>query len=138
VLLGWPPVCAIAVLVLNDHVLKGRAPGLITGKLSDAAGLFVFPLLIFAALDSMPTTWRPGRRTLAGAIVTTTCVFAAAKLGRAGALAYGAALGSLRGVGHVFSSRPVDVVSDPTDLAALPFAVAAWFYGKRFAGKPGS
>lgn len=31
---------ALAVLLLNDHVLKELAPGFVTGKLSDFAGLF--------------------------------------------------------------------------------------------------
>ena len=33
---------ALAVLAVNDHLLKGRAPGALTGKLSDFAGVFVF------------------------------------------------------------------------------------------------
>ena len=37
---------ALAVLALNDHVLKQAWPGLVTGKLSDAAGLVVAPPLV--------------------------------------------------------------------------------------------
>lgn len=37
-------VAALAILILNDLVLKRVAGGWITGKLSDFAGLFVFPL----------------------------------------------------------------------------------------------
>jgi hypothetical protein len=33
---------ALAILLLNDHLLKAAAPGLVTGKLSDFAGLFAF------------------------------------------------------------------------------------------------
>ena len=40
------PLVAVAVLVSNDHVLKQHFPGLITGKLSDFAGLFFFPLFL--------------------------------------------------------------------------------------------
>ena len=42
------PLAAVALLVLNDHALKGSGllPGAITGKLSDVAGLFFFPLLL--------------------------------------------------------------------------------------------
>ena len=36
----------VAVLALNDHVLKGRGPGVVTGKLSDFAGLFVVAALL--------------------------------------------------------------------------------------------
>jgi hypothetical protein len=38
---------ALAVLVINDHVLKGAYPGFVTGKLSDFAG--VFALAVFLA-----------------------------------------------------------------------------------------
>jgi hypothetical protein len=36
-------VGATAVLLLNDHVLKPAWPGLVTGKLSDVAGLAAAP-----------------------------------------------------------------------------------------------
>jgi hypothetical protein len=36
-------VLALLVLILNDHVWKTRQPGLVTGKLSDAAGLVLMP-----------------------------------------------------------------------------------------------
>ena len=44
------PIAAVLVLTLNDHVLKGSGllPGWLTGKLSDFAGLFFFPLLLAA------------------------------------------------------------------------------------------
>jgi hypothetical protein len=42
-------VTCILVLLLNDHLLKGTIPSILTGKLSDFAGLFFFPFL-FAAL----------------------------------------------------------------------------------------
>jgi hypothetical protein len=44
------PLFAVAVLIVNDHVLKHRFPGLVTGKLSDFAGLFFFPLLLVDAI----------------------------------------------------------------------------------------
>ncbi|HEY6126041.1 MAG TPA: hypothetical protein VIV63_15415 [Steroidobacteraceae bacterium] len=44
-----PFVLALAALLINDHVLKQSYPGLITGKLSDFAGLAVVALPLFAA-----------------------------------------------------------------------------------------
>jgi hypothetical protein len=41
---------AVAVLALNDHVLKQAAPGLVTGKLSDFAGLFAFAVFLSVAV----------------------------------------------------------------------------------------
>ena len=39
---------AVAIVAINDHVLKesGWLPGVVTGKLSDVAGLFFFPILV--------------------------------------------------------------------------------------------
>jgi len=45
------PLLAVVVLCLNDHFLKGSGllPGWLTGKLSDFAGLFFFPILLCSA-----------------------------------------------------------------------------------------
>ena len=45
----WPFVLALAVLLVNDALLKQAYPGFITGKLSDFAGLAVVALPLFAA-----------------------------------------------------------------------------------------
>jgi len=39
-------ISALILLLLNDHFLKIFSPGFITGKLSDFAGLFVFPIYL--------------------------------------------------------------------------------------------
>ena len=45
----WPFVVALAVLIINDALLKQAFPGFVTGKLSDFAGLAVVALPLFAA-----------------------------------------------------------------------------------------
>jgi hypothetical protein len=45
----WPFVLALALLLLNDWLLKQAYPGFVTGKLSDFAGLAVVALPLFAA-----------------------------------------------------------------------------------------
>ena len=45
----WPFVLALAVLLVNDALLKQAYPGFITGKLSDFAGFAVVALPLFAA-----------------------------------------------------------------------------------------
>src|SRR6185436_11303383 len=42
---------SLGVLVINDHALKGAFPGFVTGKLSDAAGMLLFPLLLHALVE---------------------------------------------------------------------------------------
>jgi tetratricopeptide (TPR) repeat protein len=41
---------AVTALALNDHVLKQALPGVITGKLSDFAGLFAFAVFLSVAI----------------------------------------------------------------------------------------
>ena len=46
----WPVLLALGLWAVNDHALKGRALSLLTGKLSDVAGLFVFPVFLACVL----------------------------------------------------------------------------------------
>jgi len=43
-------VLGLALLLLNDHLLKQVWPGVVTGKLSDLAGLLMFPPLLAALM----------------------------------------------------------------------------------------
>jgi hypothetical protein len=106
---------ALAVLVLNDHVLKGSGllPGVVTGKLSDFAGMLVAPLL-FATLLCVR-----GRIAWLLAHVAVGVVFAAIQLSIAFADLWSSAMGLL--------GFPWVITSDPTDLIALP-VLAASFY----------
>lgn len=45
----WVFVSSLAVLLINDHVLKQAYPGFVTGKLSDFAGIAVIALPLLAA-----------------------------------------------------------------------------------------
>ena len=45
----WPFLLSLAVLVLNDWCFKAAYPGIVTGKLSDFAGIAVISLLLLAA-----------------------------------------------------------------------------------------
>jgi hypothetical protein len=49
VFLSWPFWLALALLLVNDRLLKQAYPGTITGKLSDFAGIAVVALPLFAA-----------------------------------------------------------------------------------------
>lgn len=96
---------ALAVLVLNDHFLKGGfVSGAITGKLSDFAGLIVAPVLL-AALMRVKT-----RQGLWSAGMATGLVFAAINLSPACAQLWDRAVSLL---------VPFHTTTDPTDLIAL-------------------
>lgn len=132
-LLAPLPLCALAVLVLNDWLLKGSsAPSWLTGKLSDFSGLFVFPLIATAAFDGLllgaarlgaPVDFTLRRWKLAVAIGLTAGGFAAMKLSATGAAVVA------RVIGAVFGHAAVAV--DPTDLVALVVFAGTWWFGRR-------
>ncbi len=113
----WAWLIALSVLVLNDHWLKGsgRLPGVVTGKLSDFAGLFVAPVLL--SVCGVLVGWRGfAARVCWFALVGVG--FAAIKLNANAARALQAVLGAC-GV-------PSRIWSDPWDLLALMMLPLAW------------
>ena len=106
---------ALLVLGLNDHALKHAdlLPELVTGKLSDVAGMFVAPALLAALLRVR------SRAALAACYLAVGGVFTLINLSPAAASLWSRLLG-LVGVGWV-------TVCDPTDvLVALPSLWLAW------------
>lgn len=105
---------ALFVLLLNDRVLKGASllPPVVTGKLSDFAGLIVAPLVL-CALAAGRT---PRRRAICFAAVAI--VFGGIKLSGPAADALVDALAALGWQWHV--------AVDPTDLIALAALPVAW------------
>jgi hypothetical protein len=141
---------ALGVLLLNDHVLKSAWPGPITGKLSDLAGMVFFPILLVSAAELAPPVRGSGR----GATRRPTTL--AVALSGAGFVALktlpdvATAAGSVFGIAQWTLALPVRlatgasvpaighgmVVTDPTDLIALPcLAIAAWI-GLGRVGRP--
>lgn len=134
--LGHPAtLAAIAVLLVNDHLLKRLWPGVVTGKLSDVAGMLVAPplLALAAALAvrrpvaaarggvSRSGAGAPGeadRRAALAAILLTAVLFTVVKTTAAGARA-------AEDVWALFTPS-ARVVADPSDLLALPALGLAW------------
>lgn len=139
------PIAAMLVFALNDHVLKGSAPGWLTGKLSDIAGMIFFPLLLQAcvelALSWLRRPWGPSRRVLVVCAVATALVFGAVQVLPLAADAYRWGLGALQwplqallGVAQgrgLPGLRAVAVTPDPTDLLTTPFVLLAVLAGWR-------
>jgi hypothetical protein len=105
---------ALALLVLNDHALKGSGllPGWLTGKLSDFAGLFVAPAVLASLLHVT------SRRGFLGAHVVTGVVFSAIKLAPEAARAVEGLM--------ALTPLPWRITVDPTDLIALPVLLASY------------
>jgi hypothetical protein len=130
---------ALALLVLNDHVLKATMPGALTGKLSDIAGMVFFPLLLAAGLEMAKLRHR---HLVIGSAIATGLVFAAIKtIGPAGdAYRYGlaalqwpfrAVVSLVQGHGAPPLGQ-VKLTMDPTDLMAIPAVlVAVWLVRER-------
>ncbi|HEY0193070.1 MAG TPA: hypothetical protein VGC42_18260 [Kofleriaceae bacterium] len=138
------PAClaAVGLLVVNDWLLKPRlagwlpdgwraASGIVTGKLSDLAGLACAPLLLSAAIGlALAGAARLGlrvepwltRRRLLACLAATAGVFAAVKLSPAAA---GALADGLSRLGPRARIRP-----DPTDLLCLPALAVAYLVGR--------
>ncbi len=117
---------SIALLLLNDHMLKGALPSWLTGKLSDFAGLFFFPFLLCAALS--PLRLRP-RQSAGIAFGITAIWFAAMKT-------MPAANHWTQWLAGVIVGKPVRLVLDPTDLIALVALVPAWWLWLRLEQPP--
>ena len=104
------PLAAVVLLIVNDHVWKGGRvlPAWLTGKISDFAGLFFFPVLLTVLVEH---AWRcrggaASRRRIAwSCVLLTFAVFTALKSVPALAALAGAVIGP--------------IVCDPTDLVAL-------------------
>lgn len=116
----------LALLAVNDHVLKGGTllPDVVTGKLSDIAGMLVAPALLATACGVK------SRRGWIAAHVAVGSVFAAIKLSTACASMWSAMMGAF---GFAWT-----IVVDPTDLlVAIPaLLLGAHVLGRAMTASP--
>jgi hypothetical protein len=136
---------AVAVLLLNDHVLKAHWPSWWTGKLSDVAGLAMFPLLLQGLWEWASARgvrdFQPSRAVLVACVVLTAVGFSAVKLSVPAADAWRWGLGALqwpaRAAWALASGArlpgvvPVVHTLDGTDLFTLPALAVSWVLGWR-------
>ncbi|MFN0252305.1 MAG: hypothetical protein ACKV2T_35850 [Kofleriaceae bacterium] len=130
---------AIALLIINDQFLKQAMPGVLTGKLSDVAGLIFFPILLVAALEHIKV--RTSHRTVAFAAIATGVVFASIKTLPFAGDVYRVGLAALqwpfRALLAVVAGdavpglHRVQLTQDPTDLIALPALLVPVWLAKR-------
>ena len=139
------PVAALALLVVNDHVLKPNHPGWLSGKLSDVAVLVLLPFLFAAAWDLLAMAFRglpsPGRRALVASAIAAAALFTGIELVPWAGDAYRWGLGAAQwlpgALGSILASEPlptiraVQLTHDPSDLLTLPFSVVALVHPRR-------
>jgi len=117
------PLCAVALMAVNDRWLKPAFHNALTGKLSDVAICFFLPLYV-SALLALVTGWPRTRRVAAGALFTA-CLFTALKVSQPAADLFCALLGPL---GAPLGLTRFQAWADPTDLVTLPLVWAAVRY----------
>ncbi|NAS23508.1 hypothetical protein GT755_17630 [Herbidospora sp. NEAU-GS84] len=106
--IGHPlTVLALVVLVVNDHLLKHTWPGVVTGKLSDVAGLILLPAVLDLVLRR---PWLSIAVTGVGFTLVKASETGAWLASEAWSLAWG----------------PSVILADPTDLLTLPALYVAW------------
>ncbi|MEU5913069.1 hypothetical protein [Micromonospora sp. NPDC047527] len=118
---------ALVVLVVNDHVWKAAFPGLVTGKLSDVAGLVLAPPLV-AVLLTLVVPRMPARIAAVAGLVAVGAGFAVVKSSGYAAELASSAWTALAG--------PSLVRADWTDLFTLPALGLAWWSWTRARVRP--
>jgi hypothetical protein len=139
---------ALLVLAVNDHVLKHLCPGVITGKLSDFAGVLLLPIFLHALLElAAARLWHEpldaarGDRALGVVIFVSLLAFALPEVWAPAEAVYRYGLGAAR---YPFQAalalvsgqswpplRAVRATADVTDLLAMPMALVAFAVGRR-------
>ncbi|MCF0096579.1 hypothetical protein [Micromonospora sp. MH99] len=120
-------VVALVVLVVNDRMLKAAFPGLLTGKLSDVAGLVLAPPLV-AVLLTLLAPRLPARAAALVGLVAVGAGFALVKSSGYAAELASSAWTALAG--------PSLVRADRTDLLTLPALGLAWWSWTRARRRP--
>lgn len=121
----------VSMLIVNDRILKPAFDSWWTGKLSDFAGMIVFPLFCCAAYEWM--RWAVGAApTSLKSLASWTCIltgllFSAINVSTIAAAAYSDFLWMTWRASPSFLSTFVPSHTlDPTDLIALPMLIVPW------------
>lgn len=111
---------SIAILLLNDHVLKVVSPSWLTGKLSDFAGLFFFPFIVAAGLSLLLSKFNLSRERIGQIAFGIVAIWFTLLKTIPLVNSLTAQLASL------FIGAPAKLALDPTDLMALVVLWSAW------------
>jgi hypothetical protein len=141
-----PLILGLLVLwAVNDHLLKDWWANALTGKLSDVAGLAVFPLLPLSVYEIVCGLRgrSPGhaRAVLVASLAAVGAVMVGINTSPAWADTYRVGLGALQWPFYCAYSGlsgaelpglvPVVLTRDPTDLWTLPALFIPWWVGAR-------
>lgn len=116
---------SIAVLLLNDHVLKVISPSWLTGKLSDFAGLFFFPFILAAGLSLLLSKFDLSHQRIGQIAFGIVAIWFVLLKTTPIVNLLTAHLASL------FIGAPAQIILDPTDLVALVVLLPTWMMWSR-------
>ncbi|MBL8090790.1 MAG: hypothetical protein KF758_03640 [Anaerolineales bacterium] len=114
---------SIFVLLVNDHVLKVHFPSALTGKISDFAGLFFFPILLSAILHFVLKSFQFQSRN----ITFTSFCFTAIYFSLIKTVPFF----------NDFTEKlfSIQIILDPSDLMALIMLPLAWMLKEKVASE---
>lgn len=116
---------SIAVLLINDHILKNLSPSFLTGKLSDFAGLFFFPFIVALGLSLALASFKLSTRDVGIiAFVTVAVCFTLIKTNPF--------INSLATQITALFGIPSRFALDPTDVIAVSIMLPAWSIWKNY------
>jgi len=133
---------ALALWAINDHLLQGWGPAVLTGKLSGVAGLVVCPTVLVGILEwCAPGLLRRHQRAALAASCAIIGLFVLGlELSGPVELFYRHALGSAQFVARSCVAwlsgsaapayRLARTTADVTDLLTLPALVVPWWLGR--------
>lgn len=134
---------ALALWAVNDHMLKGWGPALLTGKLSDVTALAVCPTVLLGILEWWRPEWvaRHLRTLLAASCAAIGLLLAGLELSPTVELFYQHALASAQYAARCLAAALtnerapsyalVHTTPDITDLLTLPSLAVPWWLFQR-------
>ncbi|NQW72417.1 MAG: hypothetical protein HQ453_06775 [Actinobacteria bacterium] len=142
-MLSWVFLVSLVALLVNDLYLKPNLPGVVSGLLSDVAGMVFFPILLVATAEAFMVL-TPGKRFAVPSWFLVSVVFVAVsfvvvKFTSWGESAYTWVVNPLVAwTGSWLSLGTSGVVSDPVDLLALLAVPIPVLVGRRWRGRSGA
>lgn len=142
-LVRWPALVALAVLVINDHLLKPTFASWVTGKASGVAAMVVVPFFVLGVLEvARRRPWPPTVRSRV--LGTTGCIIAVAMVGvellpwmsNLYEVSFGVLRWPLDAVLAVAAGEAVPGVGrvvqtmDPSDLVTVPAGLLPWAWSR--------
>ena len=121
------PLAAVALLALNDHILKAQYGNAVTGKLSDVAICFFLPLFTSAGLGVLGM--RNLMHRLAVGCVIAGTVFSMLEMWPAAVRLFCSAMPAVSST--LWAGHGCHMTSDATDLLCLLLIPLAFIYGCR-------